>query len=441
MHILKFNFKPTIFTINGKHHQIKSNYVDLVLSYIVNRMLSTTHLQNGYVEIPSKSFRTIYDKYWVYIGYLIEKGIIERKPYSITNHTCYGYRFCYLFIRNLQITQVVLNQPVDTKNEYKEIPIEDQSVVDFKIIQRLKSDFQHAEVDLLNIDKVRIKNSAYVDIKKYFYNVIQLHKWKVGNEHSYFEWKSNRLYTNFTFLSSHYRKKNVKLNGESIVEFDISSSFPLMLAIYCIKVNPGIVNDYDFKKYCTSIKQKTFYEDLTDALNITKDCDSMKVKIDNNGNEISNRKFTKDIVKSLFQIFINGDSGRTPYVEGYSNSFIKEQFALKYPCIYEIIEDLKSTNQQIYYKLSKIESEFIVDIIQDLYKRFPKIKILTCHDAIYIPFSYLNKGKKVWDKHMISLLKQLPDTIEKSPIKIKFLEQIGIYEDVDKPLVKKRNFF
>ena len=80
--------------------------------------------------------------------------------------------------------------------------------------------------------------------------------------------------------------------------------------------------------------------------------------------------------EKLFQIFINGDSCRTPFIEGYSNSFIREQFALKYPCVFEIIEEVKSNNEQLYYKLSKIESEFIFEIVRDLYTQYPQTKIL-----------------------------------------------------------------
>ena len=439
MIIFKFNIKPSVYTIKGKEHKIKSGHIDLILSFIINRMIINEDLQNGYVEIPSFSFRKLYDNYWVYISYLIKNEIIERKPYSVQNHICYGYRFCYQFIKELNIEEVIFNDPCERTEDYKEIPFEDQALIDFKLVHRLKSDFHSAEIDTIHNDKVRVEDTAYVDAKKYFYNIIQLHKWKSGNEHNYFEWKSNRLYTNFTFLSSHYRKSNIKLNGESLVEFDISSSFPLMLAIYCIKVNPDIVNDYDFKEYCTSIKQKSFYEDLTVSLNRTKDCDSKKAKTDTYGNQITNRRFTKDIVKKLFQIFLNGDSARTAYVEGYSNSFIREQFQLKYPPVYEIIERVKSNNEQIYYKLSKIESEFIFQIIENLYNEIPGIKILTCHDALYIPLSYKEIGTEVWDMHMKSLLETLPDNIDRFKVDSSFLEELGMYEEDNTSIMKRKS--
>lgn len=431
MNILKFNFKATVFSIKGKDYKIKPAYIDLILSFIVDRIIYTEKLVNGYVEIPAFAFKKLYDNYWIYIAYLIKSGVIERKPYSVSNHICYSYRFCYQFIRNLQITEVELNNPSETNTDYKEIPLEDQALIDYRIIQRLKSDFQSVEIDTSNIDRVRIDNSAYVDTKKYFYNVVQLFKWKSGGAHHFFNWKSNRLYTNFTFLSSHYRLSNVRLNNEPTVEFDISSSFAIMLAVYCIKVRPEIVNDYDFREYCTSIKQKSFYSDLTKILNQTKDCDAKKVRTDGNGNEITHRVFTKEVVKKLFQIFINGDSCRTPFIEGYSNSFIREQFALKYPCVFEIIEEVKSNNEQLYYKLSKIESEFIFEIVRDLYTQYPQTKILTCHDAISIPFSYKKVSEMIWNTHMDSLLNNLPDNIEKCNFDCTVLNGVEIYEEED----------
>ncbi len=95
MNILKFNFEPAVFTIKGKDYKIKPAYIDLILSFIVDRIIYTEKLVNGYVEIPAFAFKKLYDNYWIYIAYLIKSGVIERKPYSVSNHICYGYRFCY----------------------------------------------------------------------------------------------------------------------------------------------------------------------------------------------------------------------------------------------------------------------------------------------------------------------------------------------------------
>ena len=425
MNIIKFNIPSTSFTHKGKTYPIKSNKIDLVLSFIVNKMLTDSTLKNGYVDIPSIALKKMYDNYWIYIAFLIDQNIIERSPYSILNHKCMGYRFCYTFIQTLTISSVEFNNSINNSKTPVEIPEEDTAQVNVETIQRLREDFLCAEVDVHTIDKQRVENTPYVDVRKYFFNLIQLHKWNQG-KYITFEWKSNRLYTNFTSLSSHYRRSNIKISGEPIIEFDISSSFPMMLALHCMKVQPDIIDDYDFKKYCTSIKNKTFYQDLTDAINLTKDCDNRK--FNNPEEKIANREFNKSVVKGLFQVFLNGESSRTPYIEGYSNSFIKEQFSMKYPCINEIINQVKSNNEQIYYKLSKIETEFILGVIEDLYEKSPLIKLLTCHDAIYVPVSYCKEVEGLWNSHMDNLLNLLPDTID-NEINIELFEEIGVYEE------------
>lgn len=435
MNIFKFNFKQTTHLIEGKEYQIKPIYIDLILSFIIDRVIYSEESSNHYTEIPSVSFKKLYDNYWIYMGYLIDKNIIERKPYSVKNHQCYGYRFTYDFMKSVIIYDIELSDPYKRTNEIKEIPLDDQVVLNYQTIQHLKSDFLSAEVDLSYIEKIKYENSPYIDSKKYFYNMIQLYKWNKGGEYLYFDLKSNRLYTNFTNLSSHYRLNNVRLNGEKLVEIDISSSFPLMLGVLCTRINPEIVNDYDFKQYCTSIKNKTFYQDLTDSLNRTKDCNSSK---GSDINSTSKRTFTKDIVKVLFQLLINGKNNSIPYIEGYSNSYIKEQFYLKYPCIYEIIEQVKSNNELLYYKLSKIETEFVFGIIEDLYNKIPLIQILTVHDALYISKSFEIEAKEIWDNHMQYLLNTLPDNLNEEIVDNIKLEDFGIYEEPDGPLSKKR---
>ncbi|MEI7676123.1 MAG: hypothetical protein WCJ03_05025, partial [Bacteroidales bacterium] len=106
---LKFNIPTTSFTHKGKTYRIKSSKIDLILSFIVNRILIDTTTKNGYVDIPSIALKKLYDNYWIYIAFLIDQNIIERSPYSITKHKCMGYRFCYTFMQRLTISSVEFN--------------------------------------------------------------------------------------------------------------------------------------------------------------------------------------------------------------------------------------------------------------------------------------------------------------------------------------------
>jgi hypothetical protein len=89
---------------------------------------------------------------------------------------------------------------------------------------------------------------------------------------------------------------------------------------------------------------------------------------------------------------------------------------MKYPPIHNIVCKLKQGNKEkavMYKELVEIETSFILKVIEDIYTRFKDIKILTCHDAIYVPLSFEYEVQKIWDAHLKELTKVLPqDTLK-----------------------------
>ncbi|WP_243349353.1 hypothetical protein [Parabacteroides sp. FAFU027] len=419
MNELNFNINDTTFGIKGKPKKIKAKHINKLLSFIVNRLVHPKYeesIQNGYIEIPAMSIKKIYDKYGNYMKYFVKKGILERSPYSKVDHKCMGYRFTNDFMQQVQINGIILDEKSTIFDLINNEPIEENEEVVIptkhtEVLNRLKADFDSVVIDLSHIDKVKVDKTYYIDAGKWFRNVISLNKWEKGGLHITFKFKSNRLYTNFTSLSSHYRKNNVIINGEKLNEFDISSSFPLMLALYAKQQYPDIVKDPDFIRYCTSLKTQSFYDDLKERLNITLNCDSSKQRKNSQNEDIRHRLLSKKAAKKLFQMYLNGDTKRTPYLEGYSNSFIREQFTLMYPELNRIIEEVKNSNQEIYFKLVEIETDFIFSTLEELYLEYPDIRILTCHDAIYVPKSFSERTNIIWAAKMQELYDQLPDEI------------------------------
>lgn len=298
------------------------------------------------------------------------------------------------------------------------------------MLNRLKRDFYSVKFDLTNIVKPYIEGTNYIDAGKYFRNVYNLYKWSKGKNYRSFSISGDRFYTNFTTLSSDVRNRNVLLNNEVLVEFDISSSFPKMLVLYCKSVNPEIVKDPDFVKYCTLVKGGTFYDLLAYELNKTINSDNNHIKTNSQGQQVSHKLLDKKAVKQLFQIFLNGDLRRPPYLKGYSNSFIREQFGMLFPCISNEIIRVKEADEKIYFKLVGIETQFILNVVADLYLRFPKVKVLILHDAIYVPKSFQQQVKNIWDSHIENLLSELPDDLLDYPTP-NSLQEIGMYDDED----------
>jgi hypothetical protein len=424
------------FGLSDVHHNYKGNVVklkgpnfDLVLTVIAKRLMNKkVELKNGFVDVPTLFFKKAYDSNAAYLDYLVKNNIVRRRPYSTENHECFGYKFIDGYIRNLNLHGIIyydkdkINNRKSSENDFE---------IDKHLINKLKRDFFSVKLDLTNVEKTCYEGTNFIDSGKWFRNIYELYKWSKGKEYRTFNLSSNRIYTNFTSLSSVLRKKNVLLDNDTLVEFDISNSFPKMLALFCKTVNPDIIFNHDYIQYCTFVKNGMFYDILKDKLNTTINC--------NNNHGISNRLLNRKAVKQLFQIFLNGNLSRPPYLKGYSNSFIREQFEMLFPSVSNEITKAKLNGEKIYFKLVAIETQFILNLIADLYEKFPKIKILTVHDSISIPKSFKLEVSEVWDTHMKDLLLELPDDFDKYPSTPNLLEDFEMYEEEDTVLLGSNN--
>ena len=408
MVLFEFDFKERVYNFKGKEVKLKEKNFDLLLTVIVKNYIYKGVDKNGYTIISSNLLRKTYSRYKIYLDYLIRVGKIER-DYYVVGEKSYGYRLTEFFKRDIEIANITYYPSERGNVKEKNCTIMDSIIIELQISKRLKRDFNSCLIDFdlkkNQIEKTYDEWGNYIDIGKWFRNNLNLYKWKKG--YISYGFTSNRLYTNFTTLSSHVRKSNIKLNGENIVEFDIHNSFPLMVAINLKNVNPKIISDPDFEQYCTSVINGTFYNDLTKGLNSIRNCNKK-----GNEDDLPIRLLSKTEAKLLFQIYLNGDIGKSPYINGI-RPFINEYMSRKYGSIHELIQSIKvNEKNNVYYTLVKIETRFVFSIVSKLYQQYNDIKILTCHDAIYVPLSFRDRVQKVWDDEMKEFVKNLPYEID-----------------------------
>jgi hypothetical protein len=452
--------------ISGKSEKLYSRNFDKILNLLISNIHSKgIDLRNGFVDIPSVALKSTLDNYKPYIQFLIMNGYLERsyfvykvigkknpmylhKDYSKSKP--FGYRFTEHFKQCITIKRIIF-VPI---NDKKTIPTNANAKIIKRnytnrlhinptIIKRLKKDFKSCQILHTEIEKTNFQNSKFIDIGKWFYNQAELFKFEKGDKT--FKFTSNRLYTNFTMLSSHVRSNNIQLSNENLNFKDIGNSFPLMLAIHCVKQNPELANDADFIEYCSWVTTGTFYEKLTKGLNDNRNSDeknrlarSNKMNPQNNSTEItgvkSKRVFSKAIVKVLFQKYLNGSIEGTPYMQGYSNSLIADYMKIKFPCIYEQVVKIKERQQCVYDVLVKIESNFIFRVVGELYKKYDSIKLLTVHDSIYTNVSDFEKLENEWNLQFQELIDELPTeelTVldNQSKQKLVEIEELDLDED------------
>jgi len=449
--LFEFGLPDTTIKIKGEEVNLKGKNFDIILSVIAVYSIYKDPNKNGYVEISSTVFKEKLGNYKPYITYLLSQGMIENDYFIYVNANrvssqflydknqtskCYGYRFSWEFANSVNVIKTIYyQQTVNTKEKkYQAKPVksiqEIPNYINPETLKRLKRDFHSAKIVSLIPMKTNMEGSKYLDMGKWFDNILRLHKWK--NVSSFFHFSTNRLYSNFTSLSSHVRKNNITLSNQSLEDLDIHNSFPLMIAVYCLQQDPQIINDPDFIRYCELVKSGTFYEEMEKLLNMSLDCDTnireikyaKKVKqaiklfekegiktklIDNR--DTHKRKLTRNIVKELFQIYLNNDLKRSPMVKGYGDSFIKVQMKNYFGCVHEQITSIKEQDNMVYHKIVEIETRFVFDIIEELYESYPEIRILTCHDSISFSSNFQNEVQEIWDKHMNRLFNSLPGEI------------------------------
>lgn len=428
MMIFEFNLSDNIsYQYRGINKILKKDNLNDILNLLANKILRNGVDQNGYTLIYSYEIKVVNWEYKAYLSYLLSVGFLERDYYLNTedNKKPYGYRFTEKMKEIIELSGIIY-RPNQNESK-KKIQKHDKNVsISSDVFDRLKKDFLGAEIiyNLKNgqIEKTKDEWGNFYKIEKWLHNNVELNKWKKG--YVSFSWSSERLYTNFVRLSSNIRANNIQLNGEKIVEFDVKSSFPLMLAMYCLNKTPEIIDDYDFKNYCTAVINGTFYNELMSGLNDNRNSTKGDMESD-----LSTRLLSKKEAKTLFQMYLNGNNNKVHYLNGVSCD-INSYMEYKYPSIHQVLVQLKDEGKKPYDELVQLETKLIFEIIEELYDSFSDIKILTCHDAIYVPKSFEVRTRAIWDKHMNNIKSILPVEHE---IELDYsnLESLGIFCDDD----------
>jgi hypothetical protein len=239
MTLYEFDLKDIDYFYKGKIIKLKAKNINLIISVIAESIYRNGLDENGYAVVSANKFREAYTGYKIYVNYLIEFFKIERN-YYVAGQKSYGYRLTERFKEELKIKNIILDYNNKKLKRSMRNNIKSDQYLDlmtFPYCKRLKTDFLGCEIDYYlhknQLVKTKDEWGHFIDIGKWFINNVYIYKWK--KRRIVYHFTTNRLYTNFVYLSKHIRINNVKLSGENLFEFDISNSYPLMLALYCIK--------------------------------------------------------------------------------------------------------------------------------------------------------------------------------------------------------------
>jgi len=205
---------------------------------------------------------------------------------------------------------------------------------------------------------------------------------------------TNRLYTPLTNIKSELRK-TLLYKGEKLVEIDIVNSLPFILScllkgdlimnnsvkeiiiknINNIYINVGQISENsDVLKFHSLIADGTLYDFLESEW-------SRKL----------GKPYNRKLVKRRFNSIIN-------QIPRYPDCKEKAILRTLFPSIIFFIDELytkrkdKRSGHPLPLILQSIESHFVLDIVcSKLVTLFPEMPVLSIHDAVMIPYNYVNE--------------------------------------------------
>lgn len=330
-----------------------------------------------------------------YLEFLESKDVIKRNKHYVKGKTPRKYYFNDYFKNRCKIIDIYYNiggmvdknGKMDNRDNrlYRDL-------LDLEMVDNYRIDRRYDYINGVEVCK----------FKSYLKNHIEMFNMK--NNRTY-KWEHERVYTPFVFLNKEVRLNNFSFSDDKLFSLDIPSSFPLFLSIWCIK--KGIdKNDYDFIEWCSYIKEgrdkygkSMIYKRLRELFDANRNSDGVEKynKTLNVMTKIDKPHIYYEKAKIYFQRWLNGDNKK--------NIFINNVFKQYFPSIDNLVR-----GRIMYYELEKLEKYFIFDIVVNkLYKEIDGIKIITCHDQIYIQDKYKESAQSIWNYELNKLYDMLPD--------------------------------
>jgi len=371
--------------INGRK-KIPYNGVNLKSAYLIDIVhnLIRKHLQNDLnsFNLYSKILKEKYgQKYNFYFKFLVENEIL--------------HMVCDYYVGKKSRSYLIPDETLKDISSYK-----NSDTVLLKKYKRLyyidylkKMNYKHIDLPIMvklvkYIDQVDIK---YIEAEKYLNSVKLNEKQRVKNFHSIKCLKHNdlwynfdqygRFHTNLTTLKSDIRSKYLLIDGSPTREIDIANSQPIFLTSLMSRYLEVIdIEEYEFFKQL--VVNGSLYEYVSNHTSI---------------------KEKKEIKKIIYVVlFGTNHGGKT------ENKIFKSLF----PSIFGFIKWYKKEEKKDYKALSHelqiSESNLLFNnIIKEIIEKYPDLPFFTVHDSITVKDKDYDKVKKIFNKHIKKVHKEL----------------------------------
>ena len=397
-YILYLIFYSTIHRLNVKNQEEKNKYVN-TNQFIFNDV---------YIDLPSTLLQSIDRDYHKIMKFLTNQhlnydNLLFRNEYK--NGKSYSYSMNYTYI-NSGYKIIDLTRLSIINNIKKNCTISIKGKIIDKKLKKLKNDFLFK----FDVDFSKLSNKLMSqNIISEYSSLISLFDYHNGRRWMSLNDKTDgRLHTNFTNLSSQYRKLITNKSGENLVELDIGSCIPYLFIIslmYNTKLKNLIIENDNLVLYQEIFEDNINYYTKNEIIEpLITELKHIYVDIlDNN----FYKRFTtgSDLQKSDILSLFFCEIGTKPKVE--------QKLKELYPHIHYILNQLKNNqtwikkygyppyencNKVLAHYLFHIEASIMLFKLIDNIKKYNKnIEIITIHDCVMISEKYLDEVKLIME--------------------------------------------
>lgn len=389
-------FIPSQLLYLKKTKKITHKNINLKTDYLINIIhRSLTNYYNNKKETIDKEIKfqlssiILKKKYGVYYNYYIDylrsiDFLIMTTDYYNGGNTgkarTYKLHYKYLTdITRIKIYDRVLLKKYNHENLIAAFTTYVKSPIPIPIRKKLVNDLYYIELDYN--ESVKYLNKLKKDgLNPYKYNKNLMALEDINDRQLYFKFDEyGRFHTNFTTLKKDIRKNFLKIDGEDLVEIDISNSQPLFLAHLMKKtltikelINP------EFSKYFDLVEKGLLYEEIMDKSGIN----------------------CREDVKIIMYRVLFGRNGEVATENKIFSSIFPEVFSF----IKKYKKD-RNNHKSLSHKLQQLESEFIFNnVISYIMNTHPEIKLFTVHDSINVPLKYKEIVKDIFNYYQRKIL-------------------------------------
>lgn len=350
-------------TIEYKGKKLKTAYlIDIINGLILKYYFKKENRYTLNATVLKDKYGFIYN---YYISYLKESNILTMVCNYKKGKTSRIYSLNEKIFKN-KISRYQNDDKILLKKYKKkilqtiDIPTVDNNLIDIEIKEKLISDLFDVKIETER-SIYFLNNLKEKDIDMYNRNLYAIDC--INKKHIFYHFDNyGRMHTNYTILRSFIRKNCLLIDGKKTFEIDISNSQPLFLAKLINEHNTKWVNKQELDLFKQLTMSGNYYEYIKQILNL------------------EDRKFAKEMTyKVLF--------GRNA-----ANSKADKNFKKVFPTIHKFIQLYKKEKgdyKSLAYKLQKMESHLIFNnIIKNIIKQNPDIKIITIHDSLIVQNRY-----------------------------------------------------